>query len=184
MGIDIAGATIVKNAANGISLNSLVFNSLGQGQANAIPGYFGAKNGSTYYGAPAGWEINEANWQSGLNLGNGVFTCPVAGIYAMGYNGIHRGGGNIPTGYNTYGYAAFAKNGALNYWVHWNQAASGNVSWHSGGASALFSCQAGDTLALIINRSPPLPAIPDGVYSQNFGLYPNNHHAVWCKLVG
>ena len=99
MGIDIAGATIVKSGS-GIALNSLVFNSAGQGSANPIPGYVGFKSGgSTYYSAVTGWGINAANWQSGLNLSNGVFTCPVAGYYAMGYNGIHRGGSNIPAGF-------------------------------------------------------------------------------------
>ena len=83
---------------------------------------------------------------------NGVFTCPVAGFYAMGYNGIHRGGSGIPAGFNTYGYAAFAKNGAMSYFVHWNQAA--DTYWNTGGTSALFSCAAGDTLALFVNRPP------------------------------
>ena len=181
MGIDIGGSTIVKNASAGISLNSLVFNPSGYGSANPIPGYHAWKGGgSTYYAAPTGWELNTPQWQSGLNTGNGVFTCPVAGIYAMGYNGIHRGGSNIPAGFNTYGYGGFAKNGALSYFVHWNQGA--DTYWNTGGTSALFQCAAGDTLALFINR-PRTPASPDGI-SQNYGLYPNTHNYVWCKLVG
>jgi hypothetical protein len=185
MGIDIGGAAIVKNGGNGVTLNtSLVFNSAGQGSANAVPGYTGWKSGgSTYYSGVSGWEINAAHWQSGLNLTNGVFTCPVAGLYAVGYNGIHKGGSNIPTGYNTYGYAAFAKNGAMSYYVHWNQATvAGNTSWNTGGCSALFSCAAGDTLALFINRSPT--SVAGDSQSQNFGLYPDAHSAIWCKLVG
>ena len=184
MGFDIGGSTIIKNAGNFISLNSLVFNSSGHGSANPLPGYSGWKGGgSTYYSAPTGWEINTVNWQSGLNTGNGVFTCPVAGLYAMGYNGIHNGGSGRPAGLNTYGYAGFAKNGALSYYVHWNQGATTtNTAWNTGGTSALFSCAAGDTLALFINRSPT-PLAPDS-QSQNYGLYPNTHHAVWCKLVG
>lgn len=185
MGIDIAGATIIKNASAGVTLNSsLVFNSAGQGAANPIPGYTALQSsGIYYYSAPTGWVLNTAAWQSSLNLANGVFTCPVAGYYAMGYNGIHRGGSNIPAGYNTYGYAGFAKNGVLAYYVHWNQfnGASGTV-WMDGGTSALFSCAAGDTLALFVNRSPTSVA-PDS-QSQNYGLYSDSHHAVWCKLVG
>ncbi|HEY6617417.1 MAG TPA: hypothetical protein VIZ32_22975 [Vicinamibacterales bacterium] len=181
MGIDIGGNTIVKNASNFISINSLVFSPSGHGTTNSIPGYAAWKSGgSTYYSAPSGWELNAATWQSGLNLSNGVFTCPVAGLYAMGYNGLHRGGSNIPAGYNTYGYAGFAKNGALSYFVHWNQ--STGTYWNVGGTSALFSCAAGDTLALFVNR-PPSPNGPD-VYSQNYGLYPSEHQCVWCKLVG
>src|SRR6478736_8071924 len=185
MGIDIGGATIVKTA--GITLNtSLVFNAAGQATANAAPGYTGYKSGGTvYYSGVSGWEITASVWQSGLNTTNGVFTCPVTGLYAMGYNGIHKGGSNIPTGLNTYGYSAFCKNGVMVYWVHWNQATSataGFTSWNTGGCSALFSCVAGDTLALFINRSPTSLA-PDS-QSQNFGLYPDAHHAVWCKLVG
>ena len=183
MGIDIGGAPIVSNAG-GITLNSaLAFNSAGQGSANSIPGYSGAKasGNGLYYSGVSGWEINSVQWQSGLNTSNGVFTCPVAGIYAIGYNGIHRGGANIPAGYNTYGYSAFAKNGALSYWVHWNMGGTAS-SWNTGGTSALFSCQAGDTLALFINRSPTQVA-PDA-QSQNYGMYPDAHHCVWCKLVG
>ena len=184
MGIDIGGATIVTNAGAGLTLNSsLVFNSLGQGTANALPGYSGSKNGgSTYYAGVSGWEINTAAWQSGLNTTNGVFTCPVAGLYAVGYNGIHRGGSNVPAGFNTYGYAGFAKNGALSYFVHWNQGAAGTTSWHTGGQSATFSCAAGDTLALFVNRSPTSVG-PDCV-SQNYGTVPGRSSCVWCKLVG
>jgi hypothetical protein len=182
MGIDIAGATIVKTA--GITLNSLVFDASGRGTANPIPGYNGAKiSGSTYYSGASGWEVNSADWQSGLNLSNGVFTCPVTGLYAVGWDGIHRGGSGIPAGYNTYSYGGFAKNGVLSYFVHWNQSqAAGYASWHSGGSAALFNCAAGDWLGLFINRTPS-PVGPDCV-SQNYGLYPDNHHAVWCKLVG
>ena len=184
MGIDIGGSTIVKNASAGISLNSLVFNPSGHGSANALPGYMAWKGGgSTYYSGVNGWEMNTSNWNNlGLNPAlDGRFTCPVAGIYAMGYNGIHRGGSGVPAGFNTYGYGAFAKNGAMSYFVHWNQQ-GGNTVWNTGGTSALFSCAAGDTLALFINRSP-VSAGPDCI-SQNYGLYPNTHNYVWCKLVG
>ena len=182
MGIDIAGATIVKNVNNGVTFNNaLYFDSVGRGSANSTPGYVAFEvSGSNYYSATTGWVMNTARWQSGLNLSNGVFTCPVAGYYAMGYNGIHRGGSNIPAGFNTYGYAGFAKNGGLSYFVHWNQGTG--TSWNTGGTSALFSCAAGDTLALFVNRSPS-PTSPDAV-SQNYGLYPDQHHGVWCKLVG
>ena len=184
MGLDIAGATIVTNAASGVSLNMLVFNSIGQGTANAIPGYLGAKNaGANYFSGTTGWEMNNFSWQSGMHPTNGIFTCPVAGIYAMGYNGIHRGGSGRPAGLNTYGYSCFAKNGVMAYHTHWNQGSlTATTVWHSGGASGLFQCAAGDTLALFVNRAPS-PVGPD-CQAQNYGLYPNEHHAVWCKLVG
>lgn len=180
MGIDIAGATIVKTA--GITLNSaLVFDASGRGTANPIPGYSGWLTGGTlYYSAVTGWPINATTWQSGLHPSNGVFTCPVAGLYAMGYNGIHRGGSGIPAGFNTYGYSAFAKNGVVAYHTHWNMGS--NLTWDTGGCSALFSCAAGDTLALFINRAPS-PVGPDS-QSQNYGLYPSEHQCIWCKLVG
>jgi hypothetical protein len=176
MGIDIGGNTIIQSAG-GISLNTLAFNSAGQGSARSIPGYSGWKGTGNYYAAPSGWETDTAQWQSGLNLANGVFTCPVAGLYAMGYNGIHNGGSNIPSAAsNTYGYAGFAKNGALSYYVHWNQET--NTYWNTGGTSAVFSCAAGDTLALFVNR-PPVNGVQSG-----YGLYPASHHCVWCKLIG
>lgn len=180
MGIDIGGATIVKTA--GITFNtSLVFNAAGVGTANSTPGYTGwQQGGSTYYSATTGWLINTVNWQSGLNTANGVFTCPVAGLYAMGWNSIHNGGSGIPAGFNTYSYAAFAKNGAMTYFGHWNQGT--NTAWNTGGQSALFQCAAGDTLALFVNR-PPVNAGPDSI-SKNYGMYPDQHSGIWCKLVG
>jgi hypothetical protein len=182
MGIDIAGATIVKTA--GITLNTaLVFDANGIGTASPTPGYTGAQTGGTlYYSATTGWLINSVTWQSGLNTANGVFTCPVAGLYAIGYSGIHKGGSGLPAGFSTYGYSCFAKNGVMDYHDHWNQGSANNVIWHSGGHSALFQCAAGDTLALFVNRAPSLVG-PDSV-SQNYGLYPDNHHAIWCRLVG
>lgn len=180
MGIDIAGITIVKNAGSGVTLNtSLVFNSAGQGTANPIPGYSGWKSGANYWSAPSGWEINVVNWQSGLNTTTGVFTCPVAGIYAVGYNGLHRGASNLPAGYNTYSYSCFAKNGVASYYVHWNM--QPDLYWDTGGTSAVFSCAAGDTLALFISRAPA--GVPPN-YVDGYGMYPDAHGAVWCKLVG
>jgi hypothetical protein len=181
MGIDIGGATIVKTA--GITINtSLVFNAAGQGTANPVPGYSGWKTpgNSNYYSGVSGWEINNVRWQSGLNLTNGVFTCPVTGLYAMGYNGIHIGGTGIPAGTETGGYACFAKNGAMTSFVHWNMTIANG--WNTGGYSALFSCAAGDALALFVNRSPS-PVSANSV-AQNKGLYPDAHHCVWCRLVG
>lgn len=179
MGIDIGGATIIASAGGVVLNTSLVFNSAGQGAANSTPGYSAWKSGGNYYAAPTGWETDTAMWQSGLNLTNGVFTCPVTGFYAMGYNGIHNGGSDVPSvGAGTYGYAGFAKNGGLAYFVHWNQGAGTSTYWNTGGTSALFSCVAGDTLALFVNRSPT-PGTQTG-----YGLYPSSHHCVWCKLVG
>jgi len=181
MGIDMSGVGIYKNASNGVTLHYVNFNSVGQGAAGSVPGYMGWQaGGSNFYAAPTGWLINAVNWQAYLNTGNGVFTCPVAGYYAMGYNGIHNGGSGIPAGYNTFGYAGFAKNGALSYFVHWNQ--STGTYWNTGGTSILFSCAAGDTLALFVNRSPS-PVGPDS-QGLNYGLYPNTHNYIWCKLVG
>lgn len=183
MGFNIGGNTIVKNAGGGVTLNTLVFNSAGQGTANPIPGYCGfQQGGGTYYSTTAGWPINGARWSSGINLSNGVFTCPVAGLYAIGYNGIHRGGQSVPAaGNNTYGYAGFAKNGTLSYYCHWN--IGDNLYWEPNGTSAFFSCAAGDTLTLLVNCDGPLPVSP-GARAYNYGLYPNEHHAIWCKLVG
>jgi hypothetical protein len=185
MGIDIGGAAIVKTA--GITLNTaLTFDAAGRG--NAIDdgvGYSGFQNnGTLYYSLATGWPTNISWWNTGLVGSTGVFTCPVAGVYALGYNGLHRGGSGIPATKNTYGYSAFAKNGVVTYYVHWNQgnAATPNSHWNASGSSVLFSCAAGDTLALFVNRAPS-PVGPDCV-SQNLGMYPSSLHAIWCRRVG
>lgn len=181
MGINFGGGGSAITKTAGITLNTLVFNAAGQGTANSTPGYVGWIAGGTYYySATTGWSINTTPWNSGLNGSTGVFTCPVAGFYALGYNGLHRGGSGIPAGANTYGYSGFAKNGALAYFVHWNMSATNY--WNTGGVSATFKCFAGDTLALFINRSPS-PESPNG-FSHNYGMHPDWHHCVWCKMVG
>ena len=181
MGIDIAGAQIVKNASNGISLNMLAFNSSGVGTANPLCGFSGWKAGSDglYYAAP--WQTNNLQWLSPSQNVNGYFTCPVDGIYALGFSGIVRGGSGFPAGNNTYGYAGYVKNGGVVYYTHWNLD-NGRDYWGNGGQSALFSCAAGDTLSLFVNY-PPTPYGPN-VHAQNLGMYPESHHALWCKLVG
>ena len=154
MGIDISGLTI--NSLNsGISINpGITFNSSGYGSNLALPGYSGFKDivGDDFqYSAPAGWPINVAKWSGGgLNTTNGVFTCPVAGYYAIGFNGIANGG--VTDAGNTVGYAGFAKNGVLLYYTHTNKSITNG--WQQGGGSSLFQCAAGDTLALFISRAP------------------------------
>lgn len=183
MGVNIGGNTI-NPSGSGIALNTnFVFNSSGYGTVSGLPGYSGWKGGSDgwFSSTGSGWQINNVQWQNGLNTSNGVFTCPVAGYYACGFDGILNGGSNIPTGRNTYGYAAFLVNNAMNYWMHWNLATTN--SWNNGGMCAIFSCAAGDTITLKINQSP-VPASEAFYGGLNYGAYPENHHAVWCVLVG
>lgn len=183
MGIDISSLTI--NSANsGIIINpGITFNSLGYASNSALPGYSGYKDiagNDVLYSPVTGWPINMTKWNGGgLNTTNGVFTCPVAGHYAVGFNGISNGGGTDSVG-NTVGYMGFAKNGVLTYYIHINKAATNG--WQQGGGSSLFKCVVGDTLAFFINRAPS----PVGPVTQanNRGWYPHNHHAIWCVLVG
>lgn len=180
MAINIGSSTITASGS-GVNLNSLNFDGNGYMSVGGLPGYSGWKDiaGNDYQSSTgSGWPINNAIWNVGLNTSTGVFTCPVAGYYAVGFNGIANGGSNIS---NTYGYAAFAKNGVLNYWIHWNV---GNTNpWNQGGGSSVFNCAAGDTLALFINQSPTPTA---GAYygGPNYGWYAHNHHAVWCFFLG
>lgn len=183
MPINIDGITISGNTASGIAISpGLTFNSQGYSVATALPGYSGFKSSAAnwlLYSGTSGWEINNARWSGGgLNTTNGVFTCPVAGYYAVGFNGIANGGSNWDDG-TSYGYAGFAKNGALSYFIHWNLV-SGNA-WDNCGGSSIFQCAAGDTLAFFINRSPS-PVGSAQTYGR--GWYPDDHHAVWCVLVG
>ena len=187
MGIDIAGATI-NSSGSGIAMNTnVVFNSSGYGSdlytssTFGLVGYSGWKDISgddTYYSATTGWPINSFSYNSGhINASTGVFTCPVAGYYAVGFNGIANGS---QFSSNNYGYAGFAKNGALSYFIHWN-ISTGN-GWNQSGGSSVFLCAANDTLAFFINRSPS-PATA-AAQSSNAGWYPHNHHAIWVKLIG
>lgn len=184
MGFDIAGATIAASGTgitmNGYSIDGSGYASFGTG--GSLPGYSGWKDvsGDDWQSSTGtGWRINNANWYVGLNTNNGAFTCPVAGLYAVGFNGIANGGSNVGT--NTYGYAAFAKNGVLNYWIHWNN--SSTNGWNQSGGSSVFSCAANDVLTFHINQSPTPTA---GAYynGPNYGWYAHNHHAVWCVFLG
>jgi hypothetical protein len=183
MGLDIGGSNIL-TAGSGISFNGgLTFNSSGFASMTSVPGYCGYKDISgneLHYSATTGWPINVAPYTSGhLNTSTGVFTCPVAGYYAIGYNGIGNGGTVGWDNNNSQGYACFAKNGSLTYYSHWNlSSASG---WDQCGMSCIFNCAANDTLAFFINRSPS-PVTDAQAY--NRGWYPHSHHAIWCILIG
>lgn len=181
MGLNIGGATIA-TSGTGISLNNgITFNSSGQAALSTnLPGYSGWKEiagNQLQYSTGSGWPINNALWNNGLNTSTGVFTCPVAGYYAVGFNGIANGGSDDST---TYGYAAFAKNGALSYFIHWNK--RNTNGWQQCGGSSVFSCAVGDTLAFFINQSPA-PVVANAP-AFNRGWYHSNHHAVWCHLIG
>jgi len=187
MGINIGGSTI-NSSGSGIAMNTnFVFNSSGYGSdlytssTFGLVGYSGWKDISgdeIQYSYTTGWPINGFNYNSGhINTSTGVFTCPVAGYYAVGFNGIANGS---QFDANSYGYAGFAKNGALSYFIHWNISTAN--AWNQSGGSSVFSCAANDTLAFFINQSPS-PAGPTA-QSHNVGWYPHNHHAIWCKLIG
>ena len=183
MGIDISSLSI--NSVNsGITINpGITFNSLGYAVNSSLPGYSGYKDISgdeSKISPVTGWPINNTKWNGGgLNTTNGVFTCPVAGYYAVGFNGISDGGGTDAVG-NTVGYMGFAKNGILDYFIHVNKSTTN--AWQQAGGSSLFQCAVGDTLALFINRAPTL--VGPATQANNKGWYPHNHHAIWCVLVG
>jgi hypothetical protein len=178
MGLDISGSTILA-AGSGLTINSgFSINASGYAAPTNLPGYSGYRSGgSLYYSTGSGWIINGTSWNSiALNTSTGVFTCPVAGFYAVGFNGIAIGYGTE----GSYGYAGFGKNGALSYYIHWNLA-DGNA-WQQSGGSSVFNCAVNDTLSFYINQSPS--PVATAAITNNRGWYPDNHHAVWCILIG
>jgi len=182
MGLYINNSSIT-SPGTGLNLNGYTIDGNGYATSGTLAGYSGWKDigGDEYQASTgSGWVINSAPWGSGLNTANGVFTCPVAGLYAVGFNGIANGGSSVGAG-NTYGYAAFAKNGALNYWIHWNL--SPTNAWNQSGGSSVFSCAANDLLTFHINQSPA-PTAGATYGGPNYGWYPHNHHAVWCVFLG
>jgi hypothetical protein len=183
MGFDIGGSTIAASGT-GISLNGYAFDGNGYATSGTLAGYSGFKDiaGNDFQASTgSGWVINNVRWNSGLNTSTGVFTCPVAGLYAVGFNGIANGGSSVGSPANTYGYAAFAKNGAINYWIHWNLAATN--AWNQAGGSSVFSCAVNDTLSFYINQSPT--PVANAFYGgQNYGWYAHEHHAIWCVFLG
>jgi hypothetical protein len=182
MPLDINGATI-SSVSSGIQMNpGITFNSSGYAYNTDLPGYTGWKDVSgndTKYADTTGWRINTTCWSGGgLNTSTGVFTCPVAGYYAVGFNGIADGGSGHDDG-GSYGYAGFAKNGSMSYYIHWNLA--GTSTWNQGGGSFLFQCAANDTLTFFVNRSPT-PLGSGQTYNRGWNAH--GYHAIWCVLVG
>jgi hypothetical protein len=182
MGLNVGGNTVAASGS-GIAINTnFVFDANGFGTVAGLSGMNGSlSGGSRYQSTGSGWVANNVGWSSGYNAGTGVFTAPVAGYYAVGFNGILNGGSNIPSGQNTFGYSGFAKNGALSYFNHWNVTGS---AWNNGGFSATFYCTAGDTLALYVNQSPTPTSQATFGSAYNYGAYPDNHHCMWVVLIG
>lgn len=182
MGLNISGNTIAASGL-GIAINTnFVFNSSGFGSNASLPGMNGnLTGGSRYQSTGSGWVANSINWSSGYNSSTGVFTAPVAGYYAVGFNGIFNGGSGVPAGINTFGYAGFARNGALSYYIHNNVTGS---AWNNGGLASVFYCAAGDTLALYVNQSPTPTSSATFASAYNYGAYPDNHHCMWIVLIG
>lgn len=185
MAIYVGGSTVAASGS-GITLNSgFAFNANGVGAIADLPG-FNARNANGasgylgwYSSTGTGWPLGQISWQSGLS--GALFTCPIAGYYAVGYNGIHNGGSFTGSPATTYGYAAILQNDTIVYWNHWNVSSSN--AWNNGGLCGVLNCAANDTIRMKVNQSP-VPFAGASYGTQNLGLYPDTHHNVWCVLVG
>lgn len=78
------------------------------------------------------------------NNANGVWTCPVAGLYFAQMGGI---AGGTALGAVSYGYPQILRNGAVIHFNHFNHASY----WEYANLSAVVNCAAGDTLSFQIS---------------------------------
>jgi hypothetical protein len=180
--IDIGGKQITA-ASGALSFAGISFDSSGRAVGTTTqPGFNGSKNTSDVYQSQSGvaWPINSVQWTSG-NHSNGVFTCPIAGVYLCSAAGIMTGYGQT----STHGYAGFSRNGVNEVYMHWNQSVTN--AWTCGGTAQLFNCAAGDTLRFHVN-GPPLSNYNTGsAYgaqtAPGYGWFNQQHHNIFIIRV-
>lgn len=124
-------------------------------------GIFGGQ-GINYFTYPVKPATVRENRGGAWNASTGLFTCPVAGKYLVGMNGIAAGQGQGNGA--SHGYFAIMKNGGTYVYSHW----STGGYWGHVTESCIMDCALGDTISFSINTSPGPQASPqvNGWYAQ------------------
>ena len=154
------------DASSGVGLERMRIDASGRVSTPYQPMFSGRKNSSGYTGI---WICNETTINRGnhYNTSTGYFTCPVAGAYAVFFQGI--GAANAG-----YGYARILVNGVdVGMYTHYSVTTYDTSRWGNPNVNGVVSCSVNDTIAVSVSVS-----------AGNTGIYPFQHNTMSIIYLG